>query len=251
VSDDLELAARAVRAGAAAALGAARGGAALDVRAKGSPSDLVSLADTAAEEAIATLLRAERPGDAILGEEGASARGGERRWLIDGIDGTFNFLAGIPHWCVAVGLEDDGAPTAGAVYDPSADELFLGGPGRPTTVNGAPVAVRTGRTLAQSAVATYLRADKAQDRGATLARLVDHVGIVRAGGAGTLELAWVAAGRVDAWAQPNVSAWDWVPGAALVANAGGRITVLDGEPAWHVAGPAELVEALAALVRPR
>jgi myo-inositol-1(or 4)-monophosphatase len=246
MTGDVDLAARAVRAGAAAALAQARDG--LDVRAKGSPSDLVSMADTASEQAIAALLRAERPDDALVGEEGAHAEGGARRWLVDGIDGTFNFVSGIPHWCVAVGLEADGAPVAGAVYDPNAGELFAGGRGHPATRNGEPLAVRTGRTLAQAAVATYLRADKGADRGATLARLEERAGILRTGGAGSLELAWVAAGRVDVWAQPNVSPWDWVPGAALVASAGGRIAVLDGEPAWHLAGPAALVGELAELV---
>jgi myo-inositol-1(or 4)-monophosphatase len=246
---DLELAARAVRAGARAALAVAREGTDLDVRAKESPADLVSRADTASEQAIAALLRAERPDDGLLGEEGASATStSSRRWLVDGIDGTFNFVSGIPHWCVAVGLEEDGEPAAGAVYDPTADELFAGGPGHPTTLNGAPVTIRTGRTLAQAAVATYLREDKSRHRDATLGRLVDHTGILRAGGAGTLELAWVAAGRVDGWAQPNVSAWDWVPGAALVRRAGGATTVLDGEPAWHVAGSPALVAELAAIV---
>jgi fructose-1,6-bisphosphatase/inositol monophosphatase family enzyme len=147
-----------------------------------------------------------------------------------------------------VGLEEDGEPTAGAVYDPTARELFLAGPDHPTTGNGERVAVRTGRTLREAALATYLRADKAADRATTLERLVDNSGVVRAGGAGTLELAWVAAGRVDAWAQPNVSEWDWVPGAALVRHAGGTIAVLDGEPAWHLAGSRELVAALAELV---
>jgi len=248
MSDDLGLAARAVRAGAEAALAAAREGG-LEVETKLSAADLVSRADTAAEAAIAGLLRAERPGDALLGEEGASApsRSG-RRWLVDGIDGTFNFLSGIPHWCVAVGLEEDGEPVAGAVYDPNADELFLGGPGRPTTVNGAPGRVRTGRALEEASLATYLREDKSRERALWLARLADRAGVVRAGGAGTLELAWLAAGRVDAWAQPNVSAWDWVPGAALVRHAGGVATVLDGDPAWHLAGSPALVTALEALV---
>jgi myo-inositol-1(or 4)-monophosphatase len=245
---DLDLAARAVRAGATAALKAAGQGG-LDVETKLSPADLVSTADTAAEQAIVALLGAERPNDALLGEEGATrATANGRRWVIDGIDGTFNFLSGIPHWCVAVGLETHSEPTTAAVYDPSADELFLAAPGHPTTVNDTPARVRTGRTLKQAGVATYLREDKSKDRETWLARLVDHTGVVRAGGAGTLELAWVAAGRVDAWAQPNVSDWDWVPGAALVRHAGGVATVLDGEPAWHLAGPRELVVELAALV---
>jgi myo-inositol-1(or 4)-monophosphatase len=253
MTSDVALAARAVRAGAAAALAerrrAVQSGAGLDVEVKASPTDLVSRADTASEAAIVALLRAERPEDGILGEEGASAESDNgRRWVVDGIDGTFNFVSGIAHWCVAVGLEQDGAPTTAAVFDPIADELFLTGPGHPTATNRARTAVRTGRSLAEAAVATYLRPDKAEDRDLTLSRLVDDIGIVRAGGAGTLELAWVAAGRVDAWAQPNVSPWDWIPGAALVRNAGGVAIVADGDPAWHLAGAADLVAELARIV---
>ncbi|MEA2384253.1 MAG: monophosphatase [Solirubrobacteraceae bacterium] len=247
MTGDVELAARAVHAGAEAALAVVREGA-LDVRTKEAPTDLVSAADTAAEAAIARVLRAERPDDALLGEEGAREHADSaRRWLIDGIDGTFNFVSGIPHWCVAVGLEEDGAAAVGAVYDPSADELFVAGPGHPTTVNAAPATVRTGRTLEQAAVATYLP-PTAADAAATLGRLAEPVGVLRTGGAGTLELAWVAAGRVDGWAQPDVAPWDWLPGAALVRHAGGTATVLDGEPAWHLAGTPALVAELAAIV---
>jgi myo-inositol-1(or 4)-monophosphatase len=246
VSGDVDLAARAARAGAAAALGVAADR--LDVEVKGAPSDLVSRADRAAESAIAQLLAQERPGDGIVGEEGASVEGGARRWFVDGIDGTFNFLSGIPHWCVAVGLEVDGVPVAGAVYDPVAGELFAGAPGMGATCNGEPVRVRSGRSLEEAAVATYLRVDKGADRARALAALSERVGILRTGGAGSLELAWVASGRVDGWAQPNVSPWDWVPGAAIVAAAGGRCVVLEGEPAWHVAGAPGLVDALAGVV---
>jgi myo-inositol-1(or 4)-monophosphatase len=248
-STDVDLAARAVRAGAKAALEAAHNGGGLDVHTKLSPADLVSEADTAAEQAIVALLEAERPDDALLGEEGAQRTSTTaRRWVVDGIDGTFNFLSGIPHWCVAVGLEHNGEPHAAAVYDPNAEELFLAAPDHPTTINGRPARVRTGRTLKQAGLATYLREDKSKDRAGWLATLVDHTGVVRAGGAGTLELAWVAAGRVDAWAQPNVSDWDWIPGAALVRHAGGTATVLDGDPQWHLAGPQQLVNELTKLV---
>ncbi|MEA2286838.1 MAG: monophosphatase [Solirubrobacteraceae bacterium] len=246
MTPDLDLAARAVRAGAAAALAVAADR--LDVEVKGAPSDLVSRADRAAERAIADLLAAERPADGIVGEEGASVEGGARRWLVDGIDGTFNFLSGIPHWCVAVGLEEDGVPVAGAVYDPVADELFAGARDDGATRNGEPIAVREGRSLDQAAVATFLRSDKGADRATALGTLIERVGILRTGGAGSLELSWVAAGRVDAWAQPNVSAWDWVPGAAIVSAAGGRCVVLDGDPAWHIAGAPALVAELADLV---
>ncbi len=249
MSDDLDLAARAVRAGARAALSQAREP--LGTTTKRSPTDLVTHADAAAETAIATLLRAERPDDALVGEEGSSATGGARRWTVDGIDGTFNFVSGIPHWCVAVGLEEGGEPIAGAVLDPLRDELFLGARGAGATCNGEPIAVRTDRTLEAAGVNTYLPGGAGADGAPVLAALLDRVGILRAGGAGSLELAWVAAGRGDAWVQPDVDPWDWVPGAALVAAAGGRATVLDGAPAWHLAGAPALVGALAALVRGR
>src|SRR5207247_8384526 len=115
---------RAARAGAAAALG--RFGSALEAADKGTGGDPVSAADREAEAAAVGLLRAARPGDGLLGEEGATAEAapGGRRWVVDGIDGTQNFLAGVPHWCCAVGLEDAGAAIAGAVCDPLRDELF-------------------------------------------------------------------------------------------------------------------------------
>jgi len=259
VSDDVDLAVRAVRAGAAAALderdrarpdGPTGTASDLDlgIEVKGAPTDFVSRADTASEAAIVALLRAERPADGILGEEGASAASENgRRWVVDGIDGTFTILTGIPNRCVAVGLEDAGAPVAGAVYDPTADEVFAGGAGRPTTVNGAATTVRTGRGLDAAAVATCLERDV--DRDLVLGRLAGAVGVLRAGGAGTLELAWVAAGRVDGWAQPHVAPWDWVPGAALVRHAAGEAVVVGDGPAWYLAGAPELVAALAALVR--
>jgi myo-inositol-1(or 4)-monophosphatase len=249
VSEDLELAARAVRAGAQAALARAREP--LGTTTKRSPTDLVTRADAAAETAIATLLRAERPDDALVGEEGSSATGGTRRWTVDGVDGTFNFVSGIPHWCVAVGLEEGGEPIAGAVLDPLRDELFLGERDRGATCNGEPIAVRTDRTLDAAVVNTYLPGGGGADRVPLLAALLDGVGLLRAGGAGSLELAWVAAGRGDAWAQTGVDSWDWVPGAALVAAAGGHATILDGAPAWHLAGAPALVAALAALVARR
>ncbi|MGZ4280374.1 MAG: inositol monophosphatase family protein, partial [Solirubrobacteraceae bacterium] len=108
MASDRDLAQRAVRAGAAAAQRMAGGE--LDVRRKTSAADLVSAADHASEEAIVALLRAERPDDAIVGEEGASVGAGSRRWLVDGLDGTVNFLRAIPQWCVAVVLEQEGEP---------------------------------------------------------------------------------------------------------------------------------------------
>jgi myo-inositol-1(or 4)-monophosphatase len=234
---DRELAERAVRAGAAAALGVA--GDDLGVERKRSAADLVSAADRASEEAIVGLVAAERPDDAINGEEGASRDpdGARRRWLVDGLDGTVNFLRAIPQWCVAVVLEEGGEPLACAVLDPSHGEVFSAARGEGAHRDGAPLHVRAGAPLNEAVVSSFLRADKlggAQVE--AFAPLVGAPAVLRMGGAGSLELAWLAAGRIDGWAQPNVDPWDWLPGRLLVEEAGGRTAVLDGDPLrWHVA----------------
>jgi len=233
---DRDLAERAVRAGGARALALA--GSELEVRRKSSPADLVSAADHASEEAIVAVLRAERPGDAVMGEEGASVAGSSRRWLVDGLDGTFNFLRAIPHWCVAVALEEDGAPLASAVFDPVRDELFSAARSAGAGRDGEPLRVRAGAPLREAVVSSFLRADKLRGTApaASFGRLAEAAGMLRMGGAGSLELAWLAAGRIDAWAQPNVDPWDWLPGRLLVEEAGGRTAVLDGDPLrWYLA----------------
>jgi myo-inositol-1(or 4)-monophosphatase len=236
VSADVELAERAVRAGAERAL--AMAGDALDVRRKSSAGDLVSAADHASEEAIVALLRAERPDDAITGEEGSAVGGAARRWLVDGLDGTVNFLRGIPQWCVAVVLEEGGEPLACAVLDPVRDELYSAACGEGAHRDGARLRVRAGAPLHEAVVSSFLRADKLRGSAAVdgFGPLLAAPAALRMGGAGSLELAWLAAGRIDAWAQPNVDEWDWLPGRLLVEEAGGRTAVIDGEPlTWYLA----------------
>jgi myo-inositol-1(or 4)-monophosphatase len=249
---DRDLAERAVRAGGAQALRLAGGE--LDVRRKSSPADLVSAADHASEEAIVALLRAERPGDAIVGEEGASVGGSTRRWLVDGLDGTVNFLRGIPQWCVAVVLEEGGEPLAAAVLDPARDELFSAARGEGAHREGVALRVRDGAPLREAVVSSFLRADKLRGSSAIdgFGPLLGAPAVLRMGAAGSLELAWLAAGRIDAWAQPNVDPWDWLPGRLLVEEAGGRTAVLDGDPlAWHLAAAPGTFDELAALLSAR
>jgi myo-inositol-1(or 4)-monophosphatase len=249
MASDRDLAERAVRAGAAAVRAAGAG--ALDVRRKSSAADLVSAADHASEEAIVALLRAERPGDAIVGEEGASVGSSSRRWLVDGLDGTVNFLRSLPQWCVAVVLEEHGEPLATAVLDPSRDELFSAARGEGAHRDGAALRVSDGPPLGEAVLSSFLREDKLRGTppAASFGRLAEAAAILRMGGAGSLELAWVAAGHIDAWAQPNVDPWDWLPGRLLVEEAGGRAAVLEGDPlAWFVAGAPGTFEALVALV---
>jgi myo-inositol-1(or 4)-monophosphatase len=243
VSGDRELAERAVRAGGVAALGVG----ARDVQRKSSAADLVSAADRASEAAIAELLAAERPDDAITGEEGTSVAGSSRRWLVDGLDGTVNFLRGIPQWCVAVVLEQDGDPLACAVLDPSRDEVYSAARGAGARCDGEPLRVRPGVPLAEAVVSSFLRDDKLRGAAAAemFAPLLGAPAVLRMGGAGSLELAWVAAGRIDGWAQPHVDPWDWLPGRLLVEEAGGRAAVIDGAPLrWHVAAAPGTFEGL-------
>jgi fructose-1,6-bisphosphatase/inositol monophosphatase family enzyme len=200
-------------------------------------ADVVSEADGAAEAAVVALLREQRPGDGLLGEEGARATA-KRTWLVDALDGTFNYVAGVPHWCSAVALVDGDGPLVSAVFDPVTGELFSAQRGA-----GDGRGVRTGRPLRDAIVATFADPRVMTDE-ALLA--LARASILRTGGAGSLDLAWVAAGRVDAWVQRDPEPWDWEPGALLVREAGGVAEVLDG--GWHAAGAPALVEAIGALL---
>jgi myo-inositol-1(or 4)-monophosphatase len=250
--EDLAVAEAAVRAAvdAAQAVRAAAGGR-LETESKGVSANVVTEADRAAEAAAAAVLARHRPGDAILGEEGVDLPGDGRRWVVDGVDGTVAFANGLLcGWCSAVALEDGDGPLAAAVLDPSSGELAVAGRGRPTTLAGRAARVRAGRTLADAHVATFLRQDRLSEPGvrATGHALLDAAGLVRHAGPGSLELAWVAAGRLDAWLQPEVDPWDWLPGALLVREAGGDARVIERGARWHLAGPAELLDELERLL---
>ena len=223
----------------------------LRARAKGVSADLVTDADAQAEHAAAEIIRAARPDDAIVGEEGTSDGGTTgRRWYLDGIDGTVAFANGLPGgWCSAVALVDDDGPLATAVHDPLG-ELFAAARGAGATCNGEPLAIRTGRTLEQAHVALFLRQDRLVLPGvrANGHAIIDRAGLFRHAGPGTLELAWIAAGRLDAWIQPATDPWDWHPGLLLVTEAGGTGRVVEREARWHVAGASPLVDALVGLL---
>jgi myo-inositol-1(or 4)-monophosphatase len=234
---DRALAERLVRVAGAIAL-ELRGGA-VDV--KGDATDVVTEADRRAEAALVELLRAERPADGVLGEEGAAVTRGERRWLLDPVDGTLNYARGLPAWCTAVALLDADGAVASAVYDPVADELFSAARGEGATVNGAPLRVGAAPRLADAIAATFVDARRPDpDVAAGIERFLRAVGALRAVGCGSLELAWLAAGRLDGWVQADVEPWDWHPGALLVAEAGGAARVTGR---WHVAAAGEALQA--------
>jgi myo-inositol-1(or 4)-monophosphatase len=241
VIDDLDVARAAARAATEAALRVRGEG--LTPERKGSATDLVTDADRAAEAAAVALLQGERPRDGIMGEEGTMIAGA-RQWLVDGIDGTLAFVRGLPGWGSAVALQERGETLAAAVCDALTGELFAGGLERGADVDGTPIAVGADRPLSEAVVATHVPTGDAA--AAELAGLLARrAGLVRGGGSGSLELAWLASGRIDGWIQHNSFPWDWEPGAILVAEAGGAVSV---RGAWHIAGSPRVAAELAALV---
>ena len=251
MADDFELAASLVRQAGQLADRMRRNG--VSVERKTSVSDIVTAADHAAEELVVARLRAERPEDGLVGEEGANFRGehSARTWLIDPVDGTYNFAAGLPLWCAALALVDEDGPQIGAVYQPASDELWLGGVGRTTTCNEIPLTPLGNPRLADVSVASYLHPTTLPDDDVRipLLRAIRRAATVRMLGSGSIELAAVAAGRLGAFVQHDCLPWDWNPGAALVRAAGGgtRVLELRGRR-WHIAGPAGVVDEIADLL---
>ena len=224
------------------------------VRSKSSPTDVVSEADYAAERAIRELLAARRPGDAILGEEGGETQAGEGlRWIVDPLDGTVNFLFGVPQWCVSVAVHDDEVGLAGVVFDPLRDEIFCGERGAPATLNGMPIAGSARSDLASALVGTGFayEASVRESQAAVVARVLPVVRDVRRMGSAALDLAWTAAGRYDAFYERGVQAWDIAAGSVLCACSGLVVRPLaarDAVPAGVVVAPPGLIDELEALV---
>lgn len=221
---------------------------------KSTPTDLVSEADTAAEQAIRELLAARRPGDAILGEEGGETQAGEGlRWIVDPLDGTVNFLFGIPQWSISVAVYDDEGGLAGVVFDPLRDEIFACERGGPATLNGTPVTASAADDLATSLVATGFAYDAGVRVGQAevIGRVLPRVRDVRRMGSAAVDLAWTAAGRYDAFYERGVQLWDTAAGTLLCECAGLEVRELPavGErPPGVIVAPAGLIEGLLALV---
>lgn len=193
------------------------------VRTKSSPTDPVSAADLAAERAIREVIGAERPDDAILGEEGGESHaGGGLRWVVDPLDGTVNFLYGIPLFAVSVACEDGDGTIVGVVLDPVREECYAASRSGLATLNGESLQGERGEVLSQSLVATGFAYDPeiraAQAR--VIQRLLPSVRDIRRGGAAALDLCWCACGRVDAYFERGVHLWDVAAGALLCTRAG-------------------------------
>jgi len=223
----------------------------LRVDTKTSVSDVVTAADHAAERLIVDHLEAWRPEDGVIAEEGnrrSSASG--RTWVIDPVDGTYNFVHGLSWWCSAVALVVDGDPLLGAVYHPHEDALYVGGPDLPTTRNGEAIPALDDVDLAHTCATTYLHPPFFDGEiGEAFARAVGGAATLRMLGSGSLDLIAVARGQLGVFVQHSVAPWDWFPSTAILRGAGGATRRLDAAGVeWSVAGaPTAVAEVCAAL----
>jgi myo-inositol-1(or 4)-monophosphatase len=234
------------------------------VATKSSPTDVVTEADQAAEALIRDLIAEKRPGDRILGEEGgetgswggadgqkgADGQGGQGgrsdvRWIVDPLDGTVNYLYGLPDWAVSIAAEADGTVVAGAVFVPRRDELYSARLGHGAWLSsgildwrgedtGSPVRLACNRDvpLAQALVATGFgyAAGRRQIQGDVLRAVLPRVRDIRRGGSAAVDLCSVASGTVDAYYERGVNLWDIAAGGLIAAEAGAPVTGMHGRP---------------------
>jgi myo-inositol-1(or 4)-monophosphatase len=205
---------------------------------KSSPTDVVTEMDRAAEALIARRLLAERPGDAILGEEGGESGHGRVRWIVDPLDGTVNYLYGLPDWAVSIAAEVDGTVVAGVVAVPARGELFTAVRGQGAWLRSAtqpPVAARCNVPvpLHQALVGTgfgYAAARRVV-QGEVVAAVLPRVRDIRRGGSCAVDLCSVAMGRLDAFYERGVNYWDFAAGGLVATEAGARLGGLSGQAA--------------------
>ena len=244
----------------ALALGAARGAGELlldrvgmpasGLTAKSSRTDLVSDADRDAEALLVGMIRAARPDDAIVAEEGGGGSGSSGvTWLVDPLDGTINYLWGVPQWSVSVAARDAEGGLVGVVHDPSRGETFTARRGHGAFLGEARLRMGPGAELSQSLIGTgfQYRAEERALQAQRLLRVLPAVRDLRRFGSAALDLAWVACGRLDGYFESGLNPWDAAAGELLVREAGG--VVEEAEPGSFVAAGPELFGPLRALVR--
>lgn len=219
-----------------------------EVRQKTGPRDLVTDTDQAAQDAALEVIRQRHPEHVILAEESPDNLGeeGERQhitdgavWLIDPVDGTTNFVMGLPMFCVSVGVAVNGEPTVGAIYDPMREELFMGVRGQGATLNGWPLEALTYTSLALSVISVDWSHDPDKRDLALkyVMALAPRCRTVRGLGSTALALAYIACGRVQVYFNLGAKPWDVGAGAAIIREVGGEFTCPDGR-AWHLGEPA-------------
>ncbi len=205
----------------------------VDVSTKTSGTDMVSEMDRASETLIVKGILAARPDDAILGEETGSRDGTSGvRWVIDPLDGTTNYLYRHPIWAVSVGVEVDGRVDVGVVVAPGLREVFTAERGGGAWLNGSPIAVSGGVDLASALVGTgfgYASSRRGR-QAAVLPHLLPAVRDIRRNGVASLDLCWVACGRLDGYFEAGGQPWDVAAGLLIAAEAGAMAAGLDGGP---------------------
>lgn len=271
-----DLAVEAARMAGGLLLERAHHGAEREVASKSTPTDLVSEADVTSQRAIRELLRERRPDDGFVGEEEGESEQGTSglRWIVDPLDGTVNFLFGIPQWSVSVAVADETGTLAGAVFDPNRGELFSATRGGTAVLDGShgvselrhgaggdeaqerrtgEDAGPGGEALAGAMLATGFSYDAGvrDAQAKVLERLLPRVRDIRRFGSAALDLAWTAAGRYDAYYERTVKQWDIAAGALVCERAGLQVRELperEGLPWGILVAPAALAGPLLALV---
>jgi len=196
-------------------------------------NDFVSDADRAAEDAVIEVIQKHYPDHAILAEEGTEhpEASADVQWVIDPLDGTTNFLHGLPHWSVSIALEHKGQVVAGVVYDPAKDEMFYAEKGEGAWMNESRLRVSARHRMIECIFATGLPFGGRSDLPETLrdlGRLLPATAGVRRFGSAALDLAYVAAGRYDGFWERRLHPWDMAAGLVIVREAGGFVEALDG-----------------------
>ncbi|MFN0050914.1 MAG: inositol monophosphatase family protein [Planctomycetales bacterium] len=198
------------------------------------PADLVTEADVASQTAIYNLLHGEFPEHGFLGEEGLLRAAGDSgcRWVIDPLDGTSNYVHRFPYYCVSIGLEQKGELLVGVIYDPTRDELFAATRGGGATLNGRPIrASRFGRLDQAMVIASFPPGVKTESVAIQrFLNVLPHAQTVHRSGSSALNLAYVAAGRLDGYWSANLRPWDMAAGALIATEAGARVTRMSGAP---------------------
>ena len=225
------------------------------VAAKSSPTDAVSEADLAAERAIREVLDRRRPGDGVLGEEGTGDVPGTTglRWVVDPLDGTVNYLYGVPQWCVSVAVQDGHGTLAGVIDDPVRGEVFSAAHDEPARLADEELEASGCDELGRALVATGFgyESEVRRAQAAVVARVLPQVRDIRRAGSAALDLAWLAAGRSDAFYERGVKLWDVAAGLLLCERAGLRVRRLEATdtlPAGVLVAPEALLEPLFELV---
>lgn len=201
---------------------------------KSTPTDPVTEFDRAAETLIVDALRARRPDDSIVGEEGAEHAGSSGlEWHIDPIDGTANFVYDLPAWCTSVAVVDAHGPLAGAVFAPVTNELFSAARGAGATLNGAPTHCSAASTLATALIGTGFNYSPSvrESQARRLTSLLPRVRDMRRYGSAALDLCLVASGRLDAYFEEHLNSWDLAAGVLIASEAGAATSNFHGGPA--------------------